>query len=194
MRSARAFSDVFLPGLELRFVLVLHLMPLAHGGLPRRFLRAFRLAVDAHEPHQHAQPHEPPTTKASAIWLLASAAQAADWPGLAGAWGTLSGAGEACCLVTSLAEPRRGPLDFDITSRPAPPLSCWSVPGWVQQMNAAPTSSRIILGLAVENSSTVDWRIVAKSWGAAFDLLAASGLRLTGEDRSICVEQGARTG
>ena len=108
--------------------------------------------------------------------------------------GTLSGAGEACCLVTSLAEPRRGPLDFDIASRPAPPLSCWSVPGWVQQMNAAPTSSRIILGLAVENSSTVDWRIVAKSWGAAFDLLAASGLRLTGEDRSICVEQGARTG
>ena len=101
----------------------------------------------------------------------------------------------ACCLVTSLAdEPRRGPLDFDIASRPAPPLSCWSVPGWVQQMNAAPTSSRIILGLAVENSSTVDWRIVAKSWGAAFDLLAASGLRLTGEDRSICVEQGARTG
>lgn len=85
-------------------------------------------------------------------------------------------------------------LCFYIASRPAPPLSCWSVPGWVQQINTAPTSSRIILGLAVENSSTVDCRIVAKSSGIAFDLLAASRLRLVGCSISSVSSKGSVVG
>lgn len=93
-----------------------------------------------------------------------------------------------------LSEPRRALLCFYIASRPAPPLSCWSVPGWVQQINTAPTSSRIILGLAVENSSTVDCRIVAKSSGIAFDLLAASRLRLVGCSISSVSSKGSVVG
>ena len=48
--------------------------------------------------------------------------------------------------------------------------------------------------MAVENSSTVDCRIVAKSSGIAFDLLAASRLRLVGCSISSVSSKGSVVG
>ena len=133
--------DVARGGVDLRLMLVPHLvLQLSHGGLPWRFLRAFRREEDAHEPHQHAQPHETPRWKESAlkarcayqsrewprydIWL-ASVAQAhtqENWPGLA----------RVRRLRFSGSTSRRGILSTN-EPHPVPPLSCWSVSGCVQQ-------------------------------------------------------------
>ena len=72
--------DVARGGVDLRLMLVPHLvLQLSHGGLPWRFLRAFRREEDAHEPHQHAQPHETPRWKESAM-KARCAYQSREWP------------------------------------------------------------------------------------------------------------------